>query len=327
MNTPITGIILKCVGGLYDVQPDDGSAVLPCRARGAIRHEKRKTLIGDHVRVTVGADGSCAIEEILPRKNALIRPPLANLDILFVAIAAAQPMPSLTLADKLISIAEFSKVQPVIVVTKHDLDAQSAAHIAALYQKVGFPVFVTASAVHRTKQSRDAETAQDDGIAALKAWIAQHCFGKISTVAGVSGAGKSTLLNTLFPTLALETGGLSQRIERGKNTTRHTELFPLSVLLGCQAPNGEEGYLADTPGFSLIDFTRFDFYGKEDLPYTFREFVPYLGKCRYTKCTHTKEDGCAILEAVKSGAIPPERHASFTEIYRDLKDKHAWDNR
>lgn len=310
----MTGRIIKCVGGLYEVENEAGGESIRCRARGAIRHTHLKTLIGDRVTLTRERDGDWVIEEILPRRNALIRPPLANLDDIFIVIAAAHPAPSLTLTDKLISIAEFSGIEPMIIVTKNDLDGDTAKRITAIYQRAGFTVFETSS-------------ASSEGVESLRAWIAAHLFGHVATVAGVSGAGKSTLLNALFPSLALETGGLSERIERGKNTTRHTELFRLSALLGCTPPACGEGYIADTPGFSLIDFTRFDFYAKEDLPGTFREFAPYLGQCRYTKCTHQKEDGCAILEAVKRGEIAPERHASFAEIYRDIKDKHAWDHK
>ena len=141
--------------------------------------------------------------------------------------------------------------------------------------------------------------------------------GKISAFSGASGVGKSTLLNRIFPTLGLETGDLSHRIERGKNTTRSVELYPLSE-------ETDGGYLADTPGFTMLDFERFDFFGKDDLFDTFREFRRFSGNCRYTKCTHTKEEGCAVLEAVKVGEIPKSRHQSYTQLYEVLKSKNAW---
>ena len=145
----------------------------------------------------------------------------------------------------------------------------------------------------------------------------ENCKDEICAFSGASGVGKSTLLNRLFPSLSLETGEISRRIERGKNTTRRVELYPLSET-------GEGGFLADTPGFTMLDFERFDFFDKEDLPETFREFRPYIGECRFTKCSHTKEDGCAILEAVKRGDIAKSRHDSFVEIYEVLKNKTDW---
>ena len=152
---------------------------------------------------------------------------------------------------------------------------------------------------------------------ALHARVCAITNGKIAAFAGASGVGKSTLLNRLFPELHLETGEISHRIERGKNTTRQVSLYPLSNEEDC-------GYLADTPGFTMLDFERFDFFDKEALPQTFREFVPYIGECRYTKCSHTKEEGCAILAAVKNGKIPPSRHQSFLSLYEVLKKKTKW---
>ena len=141
--------------------------------------------------------------------------------------------------------------------------------------------------------------------------------GKLFVISGASGVGKSTMLNGLFPQLQLETGEISRRIERGKNTTRCVELYPLSEEADC-------GFLADTPGFTMLDFERFDFFEKEDLPLTFREFVPYIGDCRYTKCTHVKEQGCAIVEAVRTGSIAASRHSSFVSLYEILKKKTKW---
>lgn len=316
------GTILKGVGGIYSVYSD--GIIYSCQARGLFRHEKIKPLPGDRVSLMAKKDGVIkneydgsdgVITEILPRKNFLIRPPLANIDNLFVIIAAAYPAPSTVIADKLITIAEFNGIEPIIIISKADLDPDSANHTAGIYRKCGFSVFVTSS-------------EKKEGIDLLRTFIIEKCGNSVNTFAGVSGAGKSTLMNTLFPSLSLETGELSQKIGRGKNTTRTSELFTMRELFGNLKVSEEKtmhGFLADTPGFSMIDFTRFDFYGKDDLPYTFREFKPLLTKCRYTKCTHTKEDGCAIINAVKNGIIPDERHQSYLEIYNDIKDKHEWD--
>ena len=331
------GRVIKGVGGLFTVRvfdtaaarkqiaadyenaPLDGATVF-ARGRGGL-HRKGALLVGDLVQITYDSgsfaeqndeitpapDGAgIAIDRILERTCALIRPPMANLNVLFVTIAAATPDPILETVDKLIAIAEFNRIEPVIVITKSDLAPDTAASIAALYEGAGFSVFRTGE-------------GQPDADRALLAHIQEQVSqtGKIAAFSGASGVGKSTLLNRLFPNLHLETGDISRRIERGKNTTRHVELYPLSAASDC-------GYLADTPGFTMLDFERFDFFEKDDLPLTFREFVPLIGSCRYTKCTHTKEQGCAIVEGVKDGTIAKSRHESFVSLFEILKKKTKW---
>ncbi len=329
------GIVTRGVGGLFTVklygkgsrylphdhtpQPLDGLAV-SARGRGNL-HKRGALLVGDRVRISYddtsfsrapsgeiipSPDGtSIAVEEILPRRCALIRPPMANLDVLYVTAAAATPDPVPETLDKLLCIAEFNGIDPVLIVTKGDCDKEMSERLARVYRRAGFPVFEVVSPT-------------GEGIEALQEDIRTRTAHKIAAFSGASGVGKSTLLNRLFPHLNLETGDLSHRIERGKNTTRTVELYPLSEDTDC-------GYLADTPGFTMLDFERFDFMGKEDLVGTFREFAPYIGACRYKKCTHTKEEGCAILEAVKERAIPRTRHRSYVGLFNILKDKHDWD--
>jgi ribosome biogenesis GTPase len=305
MSELIKGTIIKGLGGLYDVKTEEGE-IISCKAKGAFRHEKITPYAGDSV-VLKQSDKGVVVEEITDRKNYLIRPPVANLDILFTVIAAAKPSPMLPITDKLVSIAEFNKIEPVIIVSKSDLDENEAERIADIYRKSGFTVFVSS-----------LDSNKDE----LMNFVKQHANGKISAFAGASGVGKSTVMNALFPKLALETGDVSRKTERGKHTTRHVELFGLDYLTD---DSSLTGYIADTPGFSLIDFTRFDFYKKDDLVYTFREFEDYLGTCKYTKCSHTTEDGCKIIEAVNDGKIAKERHESYIEIYNTLKNKHDWD--
>lgn len=305
MSELIKGTIIKGLGGLYDVKTEAGE-IISCKAKGAFRHEKITPYAGDSV-ILKQSDKGIVVEEITDRKNYLIRPPVANLDILFTVIAAAKPSPMLPITDKLISIAEYNKIEPVIIVSKSDLDENEAERIADIYRKSGFTVFVSS-----------LESNKDE----LIEFVKQHANGKISAFAGASGVGKSTVMNALFPKLTLETGDVSRKTERGKHTTRHVELFGLDYLSN---DNTLTGYVADTPGFSLIDFTRFDFYKKDDLVYTFREFEDYLGTCKYTKCSHTTEDGCKIIEAVNDGKIAKERHESYIEIYNTLKNKHDWD--
>ena len=306
------GKIIGVSGGLYKIQAENGDTVF-CRAKGAFRHSGMTPLVGDNVRlrfdgVTVKSDesgGGVVIEEILERKNSLIRPPMANLDCMFVSMAAASPAPILSTVDKLIAIAEHNSIEPFIVIEKCELDRKKAAEIREIYELGGFKVF-------------PVSCVTGEGVDVLRDFIYSELCGKTSAFSGASGVGKSTLMNMLFPFLSLETGNISRKIERGRHTTRSVELYSLE-------DGGKTVYIADTPGFSMLDFKNFDFFSKEDLPYTFREFVPLIGQCRYTKCSHTKEEGCAILEEIKDGRIARSRHDSFLEIYSILKDKKEWD--
>lgn len=316
-----TGKLIKGLGGLYEVLLDQGDTPasggrIETRAKGNFRHEGTQPLVGDRVRVqyddtavshTVSEDtaknkdgGGAVIAGILPRKNALIRPQMANLDLLFLTVAAADPAPMTETVDKLISIAEFNKIEPVLVIGKADLAPDVAENLAKLYTCAGFSVFCLCA-------------RSGDGVAALREFILRELPGKTAAFAGASGVGKSTLLHALFPEFQPETGEVSRKIARGRHTTRRVELYPAGG-----------GFLADTPGFSMLDFVRFDFFTAKDLPGTMREFAPYLGACRYTKCTHTKEEGCAVLAAVKEGKIAKSRHDSFLSMYAALKDKHDW---
>lgn len=292
------GKIIKGVGGKYTVLC--GGETVTARARGVFRHEQISPEVGDNVTVRIEQEGDAYIEDIHERKNLLIRPPMANLDYMFITASAAKPAPILATLDKLSAICVHSDILPVFVITKYDLDAGMGQKVADLYRHSGFTVF--------TLSAEDGE-----GIEELRAFLEENLPGKTAAFAGASGIGKSTLLNALFPALGLATGGISERIARGKHTTRHVELF-----------SAFGGMVADTPGFSMLDFMRFDFMTAEDLPYVFPEIEPYLGRCRYTKCTHLCEDGCAIVEAVRNGEIEPSRHESYVELYNILKDKKEW---
>ena len=319
-----TGKLIRGVGGLYEIALDAGDTPLSgrrisARAKGNFRHEGVTPLVGDRVRIAfdeailtkneqgelcpLGDGGGAVIEEILPRKNALIRPPMANLDLLFITFAAAHPAPALETVDKLISIAEYNGIEPVIVIGKQDMDPTYAQELQELYTAAGFSAFALSAGT-------------GEGVDALRTYLSAAMAGKTAAFAGASGVGKSTLLNVLFPGLCLQTGEISRRIERGRHTTRRVELYPLTEL--------QDAYVADTPGFSMLDFVRFDFFAKEDLAGTVREFEPYIGACRYKKCTHTREEGCAILEAVREGRIAPSRHQSYVTMFDALKNKHDW---
>ncbi|MBR5514653.1 MAG: ribosome small subunit-dependent GTPase A [Clostridia bacterium] len=295
------GIIIKGLGGLYDVLCKN--EITQCRARGLFRHENITPYVGDIVTFE-----DEYITDIIDRKNTLIRPPMANLDILFIVCAAKKPMPVPQTIDKMISIADFKGIEPVIIITKRDLDAENAQNLADIYLKIGVEVFIT-----------DPDSDKAD----LLNYFKEKCNGKISAFTGASGVGKSTLLNALFPDLKLATGDVSKKISRGKHTTRHVELYPLNDLF----EDDYTGFIADTPGFSMLDPTIYEDYTVDELPYTFREFEPFLGNCKYTKCTHTKEDGCAVIEAMENGIIPASRHQSYTELRDILKNIHAWDKK
>ena len=297
------GRIISSVGGLYTVRVfEDGSySEYACQARGIFRHSNIKLVVGDVATIDF-SEGDPVIEAIEDRRNSLIRPPLANLDTIFVTMAAKSPAPMLDMTDKLTAILEHNDIEPVIVIGKCELDEVIADKIKATYESAGYKVF-------------KLSCITGEGVDEIKEYINSSLSGKIAAFAGASGVGKSTLLNNLFPELELGTGGVSRKTERGKHTTRAVTLYPI----------GEDAYLADTPGFSMLDFDRFDFFSLDDLPLAFREINERIGQCKYTKCTHRKEEGCAIVDAVKSGEIARSRHDSYVMLYEILRNKHKWD--
>ena len=233
---------------------------------------------------------------------------MANLETLFVTFAPKNPEPSTLYLDKLLSIAVFNRIKPVVIITKADISGELAEFYANIYRKAGFPVFISSS-------------ENGKGVEELKEYILS--LKGICAFAGASGVGKSTLMNALFPSLTLDTGVLSEKISRGKHTTRSVTLYSMTDLMEGAS---SESYIADTPGFSMLDFIEFDFYTLEDLPHCFPEFEPYLSGCRYTDCSHTKESAsdCAIAAAIENGEIAKERHESYLSIYADLFGKRPW---
>ncbi len=313
MITEKTGKIVKGLGGLFEVripEPDGSVTRLCLHAKKTLHRADEKLLIGDNVKVFSDdstPDGA-VISEVFPRSSALIRPPLANLDLLLVTFAAEKPEPVLETVDKLIAIAEFHRIEVAVIITKRDLNSALAESYAQIYRKAGFLVFITSSTA-------------DEGIREVSEFV--HNFtkgGKIAAFAGASGVGKSSLMNALFPDLCLQTSAISQKVERGKHTTRSVEIFDM------EANDSETGFLADTPGFSLIDFERFDFFGLDDLLSTFRDIAPYRGKCRYADCAHVGESSaeCAVAKAAEDGEISPSRLSSYRAVYRVLKNKNKY---
>ncbi len=289
----VEGIILKGIGGFYYVDTAEG--LIECKARGKFRLKTGKPVIGDRVDIEIQPDGTGYMMSIAERRNQLMRPAVANLDQLVVVCAAAPPRTDPFLIDKVTAIAEHKEMDVLIVINKTDID--SGDELFHIYTQAGFTVLRVS-----------AETGA--GVDELKA----HLKGKTSAFAGNSGVGKSSLLNRIDSRFALKVGAISQKIERGRHTTRHVELMKLE----------DGGYIADTPGFSAFNLEQMDLVLKNDLQYTFREFAPYLNQCRFTGCAHVKEKGCAVIAAVEAGKISKERHESYCRLYDSVKDIKEW---
>lgn len=313
MITKKQGKVIKGLGGLYEVFCVDATGAeerCVCRAKGKLHRAEEKVLIGDRVTVEIDdqtPDG-VVIAEVLPRKNALIRPPMANLDLLFIVFACSHPRPILQTVDKLTAIAVHHRITPVIVITKRDISDTDADVYAQIYRQSGFSVFLTSA-------------TDGFGIDALRDFIAEAMRdGKTAAFAGASGVGKSTLINAVLPDACMATAEISRKIERGRHTTRHVELFPIAHA------EGDVGFLADTPGFSLIDFDRFDFFSLSDLESVFPDVFAFHGQCRYADCAHVGEgaDECAVMRAAEQGDIPLSRLESYRAIHAVLRSKNRY---
>lgn len=290
------GLVRKCVGGFYTVETAEG--LYTVTARGRFRRERVSPYAGDRVRVSVTEeDRTGALIAIGPRRNELVRPPLANLDRLFVVCSARDPAPVPLLIDKTVCAAELAGIEPVVVFTKADLSDGALEGLAEGYRLAGLRCCLTS-----------AETGA--GVEDLRALLA----GCVSAFTGNSGVGKSTLLNALFPGLGLRTGEISRKLGRGRHTTREVELYK----------TGDGSYVADTPGFSTFELARYRLTDKERLIRGFREMAPLAEGCRFSSCSHTCEAGCAVLEGVKNGAVAKTRHESYVQMYHEIKDVKQW---
>ena len=287
------GRIQKALSGFYYV--DTGSEVLTCRARGKFRKEGISPLVGDRVEVRELGNGEGFGEKILPRRNAFTRPAVANIDQLVVIASGAIPKTDPFLIDRVAAIAALKNCEVIILLNKCDLDDADALY--QIYQSAGFSTLRIS-----------AETGE--GLEELKPLLA----GKLSAFTGNSGVGKSSILNALDENFHIQVGEVSDALGRGRHTTRHVELFTLSC--------GAE--IMDTPGFSSFESEELNLELKHHLPETFREFVPYLEQCRFMGCSHTKEKGCAVLEALKKGEIQKSRHASYLRLFDELKPLKDW---
>lgn len=287
------GRIEKALSGFYYV--NTGRETLQCRARGKFRKEGLSPLVGDWVQVRELGGGEGFVEAVETRRNVFSRPAAANIDQLVILASAAIPVTEPYLIDRIAAIAALKGCDVLVCLNKCDLDP--AEGLYGIYSCSAIPVLRIS-----------AETGE--GLDALRRAIA----GKLNAFTGNSGVGKSSVLNALVPGLQLPVGEVSKALGRGRHTTRHVELFPLD--------GGT--YVIDTPGFSSFDTEEMDLELKEHLPETFPEFAPYVGECRFTGCTHTKEKGCRVLQAVKDGDIPVSRHKSYLRLFDELKDVQAW---
>lgn len=286
------GLIVKAISGFYYVETENG--IIECSARGKFRNNKLSPLVGDRVEIKTEA-GKGTVEEVFPRKNELQRPPLANIDKLFIVSSSVVPTPNTLLIDRMTALCAYKDIEPVIIFNKNDLE--DVSHWCKIYLKAGFKT-IACSAV------------SGEGIEDIKAELC----GAVSAFTGNSGAGKSSLLNIIFPDLKLTTGDVSSKLGRGRHTTRHSELF--SHKFG--------GYVADTPGFSSLEADKDDLSFKDLLPDCFIDFEAYKGGCLFGDCKHIGEKGCSVCEAVKNGNIERTRYESYRVLYDELKDVKSW---
>jgi len=291
----LRGKIVKALSGFYYVS--SGGTVYACRARGVFRKEGVSPLVGDEVEIEVDGERG-TVTAILPRRNELLRPSVANVDCLVIFASCAIPVTDPFLIDRVTALAESKRIQPILCINKTDLEPGEG--LARIYSSAGLPVICTSAVT-------------GEGIDDL--WDAIR--GKTVAFTGNSGVGKSAVLHDLCPELQPEVGEVSQKLGRGRHTTRHIELYSM----------GENTFAVDTPGFSSFDVDRMEYVPKERLQEVFPEFQPYLGRCRFQDCTHRKEPDCAVLAAVAEGKIQPTRHQSYVRLYELSSQMKPWEQK
>ena len=292
----MTGVIIKALSGFYYVSHE--SDIYECKARGNFRKSGVSPLVGDRVEFSETENGKGIIDKVLDRKNCLVRPPVANIDKLFIVSSFTLPTPNTFVIDKMTAIAHHNNIEPIIVFNKCDMG--DFRFWRDIYEKSGFKTYVVSAST-------------GEGIEDLKSELKSA----VSAFTGNSGVGKSSILNYLFGDNAIATGEISEKLGRGRHTTRHTQLYVL--------PFG--GFVADTPGFSSLEIDTFDYTFKEHLSEYFGEFSDYADGCKFTGCTHTKEKGCMVLDAVEKGEIASTRHESYLQLFESVKDLKPWNSK
>ena len=289
------GKIIKGIAGFYYVQTED--KLYECKAKGIFRNKKMKPLVGDNVEIDIldEEDQEGNITKIYERHNELIRPAVSNVDQALIIFAAKNPKPNYNLLDRFLVMMERKEIPVVLCFNKTDIASHpEIAELKEVYTGCGYPVIFTSA-------------KEEENISELKSLLK----GKTTSIAGPSGVGKSSLINLLQSEVKMETGSISKKIDRGKHTTRHSELIVI----------GEDSYIMDTPGFSSLYVNDFE---KEDLKYYFPEFTPFEGQCKFNGCDHIHEPGCAVKEAVEEGKIHKIRYEDYTEMYRELKERKRY---
>lgn len=289
------GIILKAISGFYYVESD--GVIFECKARGSFRKAKVSPVVGDKVEFSITSGNYGVLEKVEERKNLLQRPPIANIDKLFIISSRILPSPDIHMIDRLTALAVFNNIEPIIVFNKSDIG--DFDELQSIYKSAGF-------------KTHTVSALMQSGLDSLKDEIS----GCVCAFVGNSGVGKSSIMNCLFPKLDLKTGEVSVKLGRGRHTTRHVELFK----------NSYGGYIADTPGFSSIESFEANYEFKEKLSECFPDFADYIYDCRFSSCSHTCEKGCALLNALKEGKIQPTRHESYCLLYEEFKSINKWDN-
>lgn len=289
-----TGVIVKALSGFYYVFSDD--RLFQCRGRGKLRLEGVSPLVGDRVHFISEPDGTGTVTQVLPRVNRFFRPAVANIDAMVILASAVNPVTDPFLIDRMTVIAENAGCGVVLCINKADLNPGN--DLFEIYSLAGYEPIRTS-----------ALTGQ--GVESLRSAIR----GKVCAFSGNSGVGKSSLLNALSPGLSIQVGEVSDKLGRGRHTTRHVELFPL----------GDGAYIADTPGFSSFDMDQTGHIPKQELQYCFPDFAPYLGQCRFDDCAHISEPGCAVLQAVERGEVSPSRHAGYLRLYEAAAKVKDWE--
>ena len=287
------GIILKALSSFYYVECE--GRIYECKARGNFRKSGISPLVCDKVEFEITEEGKGIVNSILPRKNSLIRPNVANIDKLFIVSSYSTPAPNAFIIDKITAIAAYNDIEPIIVFNKCDMG--NFSEWERIYKHAGFKTFVVSA-------------NNGEGMDNLVGELAES----ISAFTGNSGVGKSSILNYIFGNKNIATGEVSEKLGRGRHTTRHIEAYKIA-----------DGIVVDTPGFSSLDYTNRDYEFKENLPLYFRDFGEHIYDCKFNSCSHTKEKGCGVLKAVENGQIEPTRHKSYIELFSEMKDLKPWE--